>query len=228
MGSPGDQPSISFQRWFLPKLFKITATERWSQLSFSDGHRTADNWFIPDELGTASPAVKDFGPRFHVSSTEIGSNVTLIHSYDLGPFTLSTMSQQNDRMNIRVAFNLNTHGTSPIDLKLVQFNVDFTDLLKEAVQPWQLVETNNDSIFATFVIDGLRSAVRAIKPPRITVHVVLTGGWKDITVFTAQLVLYVTMSKLATREYLQFPVSKSGFLASMRLWELFQEPFPEF
>lgn len=201
-------------------MTKNTANEDWKQLSFVNSVQSNPLWFTPDSIKPQNVTVPTSSPRFLSSATEVASDLALNFEYDLGPVGISIKSGHYDYISIKCTWNLNSHSMQKdkLDFHLVRFNVDFKDLLEKATEPIKLMESDYNSLFVTFFLEGIRSAVKAIAPPKIKFSAIVRGGISEAAILTLHFTLYITMRKINSKVYM---LEEQTALEHLRIGELF-------
>lgn len=217
-----------------PSIKKYIANQPWGQLTFADsstgGGSTKPFWYVPKLINDYEIKPSDSAPIFQQTVSSVADYSMVNFTYDLGPMTIFTNAKSNDRLDVNITWRFSmTSELHDYELQILSVDVDLYDLLSQSTVYKTAVEKWGDSVYMTYFINGLRSSVRALRPPRIHIGVQVKSTLSETAQGAAFLAVFFIMRKINSQVYYE-PVTglrDKGTplkLETLRLAELFQEP----
>lgn len=206
--------------------------ESWHQLTFEgDGHSTKPMYYIPDAVTMKEISTQESGPRFISQHRSTDTATVVDFQYDIGPLNILTKSQAGDTISVKITWTASAHSSvfaQHYRIQVAAFSFNFNELFEKSGKTVITTFDRDQTVFCTAFLEGIRSAVRAVKPPVINVQMVINTSAADAFFYMGQMALYLTMRRFNSVVYYKPVTRRSDFLRSLRLWELFQEPNPHY
>lgn len=196
---------IKEQREFHPPVVQTKWETEYQQLKMHadrpGAYESDIKWMLPDQAKTAKLDVKDGAPKAIAGY----SNSKMNFHYDLGVLDLQSRSSSKDQFDVVLTFKLTGDpqlASSPFKVTLLEHNVDFADWFTNDTQILKKYNQDYNSFFMQTTFSALRSAVRAVAPPKIRYQVSLLFDKTQAYSISIQFGLYLLLRKFQTQLYL--------------------------
>lgn len=198
----GQKPSPETSAWVSPTIKKYSSSQPWDQLSFTDSNKgegtTSPKWFVPLVITGGEVKPEDVNPKFHQDVDIVGDSAILNFDYDLGPLSIMGNSNYNDRFDVLITWRLSVENEQikSYKLSLLEGTINLHDMLYKSTTVKSALEAWKDNIYFTYFLNGLRSSVKAVTPPRIHFRVMVDSTLLENVRTTALLTVFFVMRKL--------------------------------